>query len=129
MKSILKQVLGVGLLAFAIAFIAVFLNGKADTSSPALVKAITISIVAFGGVVLLQAMFGMMRTNNTLMEKEKDWTDFWTADMFEYFYKSEEVIQDPWKIARGRYLLYLAIIVANAGVVAVIFYLLSFTQQ
>jgi len=62
--------------------------------------------VAIGLAVIIVISLGALLVNDFIYARQKkDWRDFWSKDMLEYFY--QPTVTETWRIARGRMMLFL----------------------
>ncbi|WP_157212789.1 hypothetical protein [Herbaspirillum sp. CF444] len=69
-------------------------------------SALDISVATGLGVIITFSLGALLINNFIYARQKKNWRDFWSKDMLEYFYGS--VITETWRIARGRMMLFLA---------------------
>ncbi|NHZ67148.1 hypothetical protein [Massilia genomosp. 1] len=78
------------------------------------VSAFDIGIFALFISIFLQSLPGLVYNNFLFLQQKKDWRDFWSGDVLEYFYRSDKG-REVWMLARGRFILYLLSCVLSIG--------------
>lgn len=107
MKRDLQMLYGIGLAAFMLALIISLLMGLSiSNSNPHDMSATDIAILVGVAFVMLPSMAALVVNNFIFLGQKKNWRDFWSGDMFEYF--SEQNVTEKWRIARGRFMLFTA---------------------
>lgn len=102
MKNDLKLLYGSGLVVFCIAFLTALLL-RPPASSPSGTP-LDIAFLAWAVAIFLPSLVLIVVNNFIFLGQKKDWRDFWTTDVFEYFYTPN--ISEKWRIARGRFILF-----------------------
>jgi hypothetical protein len=105
LKSILKRLLVVALIGFVVALVFGLTKYNLWETSRQ-VSATDLAVLVALALTFLQCLAGSFMANSTFLREGRDWTDFWTTDMFEYLYKPENEVVETWRIARGRFILY-----------------------
>jgi hypothetical protein len=65
--------------------------------------AIDFAALSFGASVLVLSLGIMVINNFIFLGENKNWQNFWTVDMLEYF--GNLALTERWRIARGRFIL------------------------
>lgn len=69
-------------------------------------SALDISVAVGLAVIIILSMGTLLVNNFIYANQKKDWRDFWSKDMLEYFYQPS--VTEKWRIARGRIILFFA---------------------
>lgn len=65
--------------------------------------AIDFAAMSFSGSLFLLSLGTIVINNFIFLGEKKDWRDFWSGDLLEYFVSPE--ITERWRAARGRFIL------------------------
>lgn len=113
MKATLARIMGIAMAVFLIAFIWSMRTYPAwDLSAE--VSAFDIGIFAAAASVFLQSLPGLLYNDFLFLQQKKDWRDFWSSDVLEYFYRSDQR-REVWMLARGKFILYFLSAVLSIG--------------
>lgn len=103
-KHDLLLLYGIAGLIGVVAYIVALVKGmKAWGVSPA-GSALDVAVIAFVAMVTISSLAGLVFSNFAFLGAGKDWQDFWSTDMLEYF--TSKQLDAPWGIARGRFILF-----------------------
>lgn len=70
------------------------------------VSACDIAVFAASISTFIQSIIGLLINNYIFLSHKKDWRDFWSRDMLEFFSIKSEDKLEPWRLARGRFIFY-----------------------
>lgn len=113
MKSTLVRMAGIAMAIFLLGFVwSIRFLPAWDVSAE--VSAFDIGIFASAISIFFQSMPGLVYYNFIFLQEQKDWRDFWSGDVLEYFHRPDDR-REVWMLARGKFILYFLSSVLSLG--------------
>ncbi|HEY8024832.1 MAG TPA: hypothetical protein VIF60_09725 [Burkholderiaceae bacterium] len=100
----LLMLYGIAALIAALAYLVALVKGMNAWGASPHGSALDVAVIAFVAMVTISSMAGLVFNNFAFLGADKDWQDFWSTDMLEYF--TSKQLDAPWRIARGRFILF-----------------------
>ncbi len=115
MKRDLLLLYGISLVVFVLTLFGSLEMGRTVWSSSQDPSAVDMAIIVFVISIAVPSMIAMAINYFILLGQKKDWRDFWSDGMLEYFSKHD--VTEKWRVARGRYILFTATLLSGFFVI------------
>jgi hypothetical protein len=102
-KTDLVALYGTSLFIAATVFLVCLIRGIGAFTPLPRGGAIDFAVLSFSGSIFLLSLGTNVINNFIFLGEKKDWRDFWSSDMLEYFVTP--IITERWRAARGRFIL------------------------
>lgn len=104
-----------GVVVFLLSFVfAIFKYTPLDGRT---VSALDIAMLVSVASMFIQSLVGIVVANFSFLGQGKDWRDFWSGGPFEVFGGNFSMIDDPWRIARGKLIVYTLFVVSEFAII------------